>query len=469
MDMALSVLFLLICSSWAAERDVSSNDQGPFQSDYNDQESFYTSEITRLTELTRRLGFEEDTGVRDSYEAFASADPSTLRRALYRASNTLDSFDDPSDLAFLATSSRNRAFSDSSTDEDGTLNSDLQSNPEEDLDWLKSIVPSDMEFDAMPHMTWSGFLWSWIPGTSSWSQASRSNFFTNYRPVRLEQVIGTPIKLERVRKAIALVRNVYEAAETAIKVPTCSREKHEILSGLMDLIENLAGSMESCLDHIIVVGDRVRRHDHLTHTIKQPATLLALLERLNSDISLGVGQQAFAYESIQMPLLELQSDAERQKKIARHVYGIWEMLSALQTAFDFILEHVTKQIRLMDALLQHIADRLVDGVQSSTMIDQLQLKFLEAAIMALPTAQTRDRIAEIIKTRLSENQLAIHFDSLTIPSIALPVKNVILERTSELLGVALPRLQKMVESKGSLNRALTYLDFNIGESSEDDY
>lgn len=457
----LRALFVLVSCSLAAE-----NSGG--QDFYSAQDEAYTSDITRLSDLTRQLRLEEDTGVRDSYEAFLSADPTSLRRALYHASNAFNSFDDPSDLALIATL-RNRDYSDSTSDDD-TLTCALQTCPEEDLDWMISVVPTDREFDAMPHMTLSGFLWSWVPGTSSWAEAKPPTSFTNYRPVRIELVIGTPIKHEQVRKTVKLVQGVCEAANTCLTAASGgSQEKHELLSGLLDLIDNLSGSLESCLAHILVMGDRVRRHDHLTHTIKNPTTLMALIDRLNSDISLGVGQQALAYEYIQMPLLELQSDYNRQKKIARHVYGIWEMLPALQTAFEFLLEHVTKQIRLMDVLLQHIADRLIDFVGSAMVIGQRQLEFLEAAIMALPTPETRQRIHDIVKTRLTENQLAILFDSLAAPYTALPVKMVILERVSQLVNVAISRLINMIERKGTLNRALTYIDFNLGEPSSDEY
>lgn len=454
------VLLLLASGCWAAESGGSD-----LNSEYNYYDTgsgygngIFTSSVSRLTDMTRQMHIsEEDTGVRDSYEAFLSADPSSLRRALYHSSNGLSSLDDPYALALIATVSRRAGSSSSSSDDNTSI---LHGAGEEDLDFLTGAVPSDGQFDAMPHMTWSGFLWSWVPGTSSWSQAAPPTSFTNYRPVRIEQVIGTAPKHDQVRRAVTLVSNVYEKADYEVALESCGREKHGLLSGLLEVIGELAASLESCLEHILVVGDRVRRHDHLTHTLQHPVALIALLSRLNSDIGQTVEQQKLAFESIQMPLLEIQGDTERQKKIARHIYDVWEMTTGLQTAFEFILEYLTRQIRLMDALLQHLADRLVDSVQAAPCVRQLQLDSLEAAVMAVPTPTTRQRIIAIVKTKLSEGQLASLYDNLPANDGAF-LKKAILEKSAEILGVTFSRLQRMVERKGSLNRALTYIDFHL--------
>jgi hypothetical protein len=258
---------------------------------------------------------------------------------------------------------------------------------------------------------------------------------------------------------------IEESIQKELEVDKICQDKHLVLTNLSSQIEGIPQAINNFHEFILVNGDKIRKYDHLTHTLKTVSALTNLLSMMNLEIDDCVGCQTKLYERITIPMIDLIGNEAQLKKYEKHCFEFRTAAPALQAVNDILHDLLLRQMKLLDELVKQLGEKLIAIVEQIQPISRTALFGLHIVARTIPRESVKQRIAMVV-SGLGEDDL-IYLHSLLSPNELPFLSQTITQRASVIAKVPAARIAKLVQNK-SLEWVFLIADSNIFESSDED-
>ncbi len=377
--------------------------------------------------------------VEEAYNTFRTLDPNDplLIRALHRTGSNLSSEFDPPSYPTFATRSI-----------------------------AESIAPTDDEYDSMPQHSWSQYLWSWVPGTTSWQRSGSFDAY-KYRPARLSTLVSST---DTVNDSLQMAIDLYS------KFPEEAKETNGSIAEIYKELRTLPGkaieSLGAFNDLIIETAQDIRQLDYQIHSVDGSIHEISdHLYRLSTImVTLQVAQQQY-YVLLGRELEDWKSDSDYWKTLTYYCPQIETVYNKLQESFETLQGTLVKQIKCVVSISDERASFLIGLLESNPCVDREWIRGLGAVAVTCPNdAHTKLLMTQLLNI-LDVDQLIELDECLVNKGIIsnLSMRSAIVSRIASLVGMSKSDFKKVLKkSKGRMEWAVSMAQFNLVAVSDEE-